>query len=507
MCARCRFAPLVTFALALGVYLLTAPPGLTWAFNSADGGDLISAAAHWGVPHPSGYPTWTMLAGLLLRFLPVGALAWRAALLSMFSAAAAAALTTATVPLLSRSRGAAGAWAGIWAGALLAVAPTWWGQAIVAEVYALHAACAAALLWALAHWRVDGGLRWAAAAGVFLGLGLGNHLTTLAWLPAALWLLPRPAQTRPAILAFAAAALLTTAALMSYLPLAAAAHPPVNWGNPQTLAGWWWLASGQWYHSYVWAAPAAVWLERLSAWAGLLWRELLPWGVIAVALGVVLLWQRQRRWATAFGVGLLTSLFWVLGYNTPDAWLSWLPGYVVLALAAGVGAAAVLKAVGYARLRAAVVALAMLLALWPALARWPQQTLRRDRAAEQFYQAVLHQVAPDATVLARGDRAVFALWYGHTALGLRRDVAVIAPDLWGAPGYVDTVRRTVPGWADANPTSWRTTVAAQGRPLYLAQSQDGATHDPQLDWPDFRFQLALAGDGWVLWRMTPMDSK
>ena len=504
MRARCRFAPLATFALALGVYLLTAPPGLTWAFDSADGGDLISAAAHWGVPHPSGYPAWTVLAGLLVHLLPVGTLAWRAALVSMLSAAAAVALVTATVPLLSRSRGCA---AGLWAGLLLAAAPTWWGQAIVAEVYALHAAAAAALFWALAHWRAGGRLRWAAAAGVFLGLGLGNHLTTLLWLPAALLLLPRAAQTRRALLAFAVAALLTTAALMSYLPLAAATNPPVNWGNPQTLAGWWWLVSGRLYHTYVWATPAAAWPGRLSAWAGLLWRDFLPCGVAAAVLGFIWLWQRQRRWAAASGLGLLASLVWALGYNTPDAWLAWLPGYVVLALAAGTGAAAVLNAIANARLRAAVVTLAVLLALSPAVVRWPQQTLRHDRAAEHFYLAVLHELAPDATVLARGDRAVFALWYGRTALGLRRDVAVIAPDLWGAPGYVDTVRRTVPGWAGADPAGWRTTAAAQGRPLYLAQSQDAAARDPQLDWPDFRFQLALAGDGWALWRMTPLDNK
>ena len=87
-------APGLVFGLALAVYGLTAPPGLTWANASADGGDLITAALTLGVPHPSGYPTWTLLAALFSR-LPLGTAAWRVTLLSMVSAAAAGALVAA----------------------------------------------------------------------------------------------------------------------------------------------------------------------------------------------------------------------------------------------------------------------------------------------------------------------------------------------------------------------------------------------------------------------------
>ncbi len=81
-------APGVVFGLALAVYGLTAPAGLTWAHASADGGDLVTAARVLGVPHPSGYPTWTLLA-ILFDQLPLGTAAWRATLLSMVSGATA----------------------------------------------------------------------------------------------------------------------------------------------------------------------------------------------------------------------------------------------------------------------------------------------------------------------------------------------------------------------------------------------------------------------------------
>ena len=55
-------APLIVFGSALLVYLATMAPGLTWAHDSADGGDLIAAVVSGGVPHPSGYPTFVLLA-------------------------------------------------------------------------------------------------------------------------------------------------------------------------------------------------------------------------------------------------------------------------------------------------------------------------------------------------------------------------------------------------------------------------------------------------------------
>ena len=99
---RQRFwlAPAIVFVVALAVYLRTAPPGLTWAHDSADGGDLIAAALVRGVPHPSGYPTFVLLARLFTR-LPWHTPAWQVTLISMLGGATAAALTAATVQRLA----------------------------------------------------------------------------------------------------------------------------------------------------------------------------------------------------------------------------------------------------------------------------------------------------------------------------------------------------------------------------------------------------------------------
>jgi hypothetical protein len=57
----------VVFLASFTAYLLTAGPGI----YVDDSGEFCVAALTLGVPHPSGYPLYTLLLGLG-RFIPVG---------------------------------------------------------------------------------------------------------------------------------------------------------------------------------------------------------------------------------------------------------------------------------------------------------------------------------------------------------------------------------------------------------------------------------------------------
>ncbi len=527
-------APGIVFSLALAVYGLTAPAGLTWAHASADGGDLITAAQVLGVPHPSGYPTWTLLAALFSQ-LPLGTAAWRATLLSMVSGASAAALVAATVPWLTLNGASAtegitdpvstageerprrsssavlllSSTPALVAGLALAFAPLLWGQATVAEVYALHACLAAAALWALVRWQAGTDNRWAAAAGLVLGLGLGNHLTTVWLLPAAgilLWTDQRSGSSRARASAALAAGLAVGLLVYLYLPLAAASDPPVNWGNPRTLDGLWWLVSGQLYRDFVFAVAWADVPGRLGGWSAELWRSFLPWGLAAALLGLATLFQRNRSLAAAFSASLLLGLAWAVGYNTSDSVLSLLPGWVILTLALGAGLATALDWLAGQNRRAGLAAalLSIALAAAPLVLHWQGQNLRNDRAAEQFYSQVLQHTPANAVVLTAGDRATFALWYGRYGLGLRPDVTPVSRDLWALPSYRATVASQHPDLAGpAPPAAWLDLMQAAGqqRPLFLAQAglADPASSAPAI--PGYRSSLVVRGDSWALWQM------
>ncbi|HEX8965297.1 MAG TPA: DUF2723 domain-containing protein, partial [Patescibacteria group bacterium] len=80
-----RFAfiiPFLLFIITCGIYF----HNLSSSVFGGDVGDFISAIVTYGVPHPSGYPLFTML-GILANNLPFGfSVAWKIGIISVLSA-------------------------------------------------------------------------------------------------------------------------------------------------------------------------------------------------------------------------------------------------------------------------------------------------------------------------------------------------------------------------------------------------------------------------------------
>lgn len=91
-----RYAVLATALSAGAVFFHHLAPGLTLT----DSGELVTAAFTFGVPHPPGYPLWT-LGGFLWSHgvVPFGNPAWR---ISLFSAVTAALLVGVVAGTLIR---------------------------------------------------------------------------------------------------------------------------------------------------------------------------------------------------------------------------------------------------------------------------------------------------------------------------------------------------------------------------------------------------------------------
>jgi len=161
-------------AVALAAYLRTLAPGLT---SDQDSPLFQFIGRALGVAHNPGYPLFTLLTWPIAQ-LPIGELAWR---INVFSAAmgaiAVGLVYLAARQLAARPIVASGAALGFAAGA------TFWSQAVIAEVYTLHAALVAGLLAAAFAWsrsRRPGPFH--AALGC-LAAGLGHHTTILAFAP------------------------------------------------------------------------------------------------------------------------------------------------------------------------------------------------------------------------------------------------------------------------------------------------------------------------------------
>lgn len=235
-------AALSAFLASLALYVATMAPELPPGHDSAE---LITAAAVLGIPHPPGYPLYTLL-GHGFTALSGGHPAWAMNLFSALSGALAAGLAAFAFSRLSGS-----ALAGAAAALAFAVARTPWRMAVGAEVFSLHLAVVAGLLALAAAWRdaeAPARRRLVAAGGLLLGLGLAHHQTVVLALPGLagfLWLARggRAVGVTPA----AGAAFLVGLLPYAWMPWRAAQDPPLNWGDPDSPGRLFWAVARQGY--------------------------------------------------------------------------------------------------------------------------------------------------------------------------------------------------------------------------------------------------------------------
>jgi tetratricopeptide (TPR) repeat protein len=86
-------AMLLAFAVVWVMYFLTLAPELTLE----DSGELVTGSYYAGIPHPPGYPVWTIYSWLWTVLVPWGNPAWRVALAEAFLGALACGLLSLMV--------------------------------------------------------------------------------------------------------------------------------------------------------------------------------------------------------------------------------------------------------------------------------------------------------------------------------------------------------------------------------------------------------------------------
>ena len=442
----------------LAAYLLTLAPGVVWAGAGIDSGDLVAAVAVGGVPHPTGYPT-LMLLGLAVRAFTLGDLALR---MNVVTALVAAGSLIPLGLLAARLRPRAGspipvpeAAAGAAVLTLYGLAPLVWSNAIVTEVYAL----ASLLLWSALYAAVRARsaqepsgrrARWAASAGVLLGLGVGAHLTVALGGPAlAAILLGHRPRSREAwrFAALAAVGFAAGCAVYVYLPIAAALDPPINWGAPTTLERFWAVVSGEIYRSRLGGSDVGATAAKAAWLLGELVRQL-TWVLLPLlAIGGASLTRRDGWVALATGWLAVSALIVGALYSSRDDEVFILPALAVAALWSAVGVYEVgrLAIAGGSGVRRLVAAILPTLLVTTAVIRGtelaPEVSMRDATHAAALAHAVLAQADPGSVILTQDDRATFPLWHARYGQGGREDVTIVDQRLLQFAWYRETLAR------------------------------------------------------------------
>jgi hypothetical protein len=435
---RMVLAALVVALPALALYWRTLLPDVGFW----DTAEFQAIGPVLGIAHPTGYPTYTLLAWLASVVLqPFGNEALRANLMSALAVAAAGGFVTLTVTLITRR-----AVIGVVAGITLAVASEPWAIALAADPHALHLALATLLLFTLAVWgeRTARGRpadRWLIVSAAIYAVALGNHALTVLLAPGiALYLIfvePGIIRRWRLITTCALTVVGLTMAIYAYLPLRSAMNPPLDYGNPQTLQGFLYLVLAEQFHGDFGALPSlADGLQRVMAET---FAQIGPFAPLALAGAIVGSFRRP-------GLVLLLitwfafTWFFALGYSNADIGRYYLVpimcATVLGALAVGeawrflrrAAARASRAAAGHGVVPTVALGIATLLLALPGLVAVPTQLPLLDqsgyRYARDWLDTAMTELPPNALVVSWWSYST-TLWYGQFVEHRRPDVTVI----------------------------------------------------------------------------------
>ena len=429
---------------------------------AGDSGEFITAAEILGVPHPPGYPLYTLI-GHIFAYLPFQSVAWRVNLTSaIFSA------LTCLLVYLAMSRITGRVWPALAAAWGLAWSRFFWQYAEVAEVFALNSFFTALLTYiltlilknsqgshtqpltlhaprsTLSRTSINSHtikLFW--VFSFFFGLALTNHHTMVLLAPAALWILWRASPEffiDFKTLGIAAIMFFVGLTPYVYLPIAAQHNPAINWDNPVTFEKFIRLISRADYGGFSpYAAKATISrIAQLPTFFAGLYQEFTALGVALGILGL-LNFKRYKGLQIYLLLGFLFSGIFFVTYANVAIDNPLLLGVlhrfyimpaVFVAFWIGLGLESVShwfsqKKFPTTVLKITPAAFTLALPIWEFTANVEEADFRENYIAEDFASNILMGLPQNALFFVSGDVASIGVDYLQLVQRQRPDVIVL----------------------------------------------------------------------------------
>lgn len=373
----------------LALYVSTLCPTVYW-YDSAE---FAAHAAALSVPHPPGYPLYTLIAHAF-TWLP-GEPAWCVNVMSLVFGIVA----TVVLYLLGRAVGLA-VWSAASGAAVLATSRTFWANAVVAEVYTpgLSFSLGVFLLLGVAERRRQ--TRWEVLAGFVAGLGVGVHMSIATLGIAFAWLVlsrrgraARTVREEVGRVAAVVGAVFAGLLIFLYIPLRTFEH----WNRNEWRKFYLNATGGTFRRKF---HEANVW-DRTGEMLDIFVDNVHWVGLGLMLAGVVALMIRQRRWAVAFVLGLLGNVGTFFNYHVPDLDVFVLPSIALVCLLVGAGAEAVGQWLGRVRPGLASVGWAVVaLPIVAAVHNYPKVDLSERTEGARYAADVCNSMPPNAVIIS-----------------------------------------------------------------------------------------------------------
>lgn len=484
-------------------------------------------APRLAIAHPTGYPLFSILINLF-TYLPVGDVAYRVNLASAFFGAVGVALVYSVSRKLIDSRAAA-----IIASLIIAFGETFWSQAVIAEVYTLHVALSAAMIWLALRWseRLTGAAGGSeqtpvdaqtdksrpriafqvslTALSFFFGLMLTHHRMSILLFPAlAVYVLTydRGFLRDPRTILRMAIAFALPLLLYLYIPIRGLVTTSLDGTYQNTPSGFLGWVLGSSYNVFLTQNPLGEQRE-IGFFIDLAQRELTWVGLALAAIGLIALARRKPRECLLIGLAFTANLLFGLTYQVADINVFFIPAFLFtsIMLAAGVDWLARLPAntLTNERLHAPLSAFLLLLSILLPYSLFQGNFQAVDLSGKwdvhDYGVDVLSQNLPRNSTVVGILGEMTLLRYFQETENLRRDVQTVADDKEPsriaeissdlANGRVVLLTRRLPG-AEA-----QYSLSSLG-PLILVQPAPNTTVPPN---SSHRFDQEMSGVRLIGW--------
>lgn len=439
---------------------------------AGDSGDLVTAAYLGGVPHPPGYPLYTLLGWIVSKF-PFATVSFRIGLLSSLPHALVGVVVYALTLRLTRSMTSA-----FFAVLVIIGNYLFFLYSVTPEVFALFDLLSILLFFLLFRFKESQSTRFFFLACFVFGLSLSHHHVALFFIPSIAYFLwserslfhrwiKRNGKTR--LVTFVLLCLFIGVLPYLYVPIAARSKTIVNWNRAVDLPSFVRLVTRADYGTFqsgsTYGQLLSERLFQIKTWVNFVFLDVTLVGIILALLGGFWLYKRSRSFFLTLILALLfvgPIFFFYASFplvnkfmlGTYERFL--LPSYTLIAVFIGCGLSQVLdfvrnlsRTLALNKLRSVFIrGVIVLLFLYPTITLFV--TLSRfagydeDMTAQNVGFDVLRSAPKQAIILLSRDTTLFTTQYVRYVLNERPDTIVLQANSLGAPDYQRVVADVFP---------------------------------------------------------------
>ncbi len=438
------------FLISFIGYAFTAPHTIV----TNDNPEFVTAALTLGVPHPSGYPLYVILAWLFSSLPGLGSVYGVNLFSVLISSTSLVVLFIIIRRILKKFTTGSVLWDVLAASSVLTLAASgsFWYQAVIAKTYSLNLLLILIGLWLAIDALFTKKSDKLPLLGLLTGLAFANHQMSALILPFFFvpFLVLKPNFKQ---LAIAVGAALLGASVYLFLPIRSAMSPLLDWGHASgSLQNFLDIITRAQYSDI---AIAGSWGDKLKFFSSFLlstWEQFSAY-IILAAIGLTYTMIKFRKLAFLllaglFGNSILIIILRSAQYNLEaEAFFQtyYLPSYAIIVIFGAIGLVAlsrILKSHGQYVLM--IIGVAPIIYL--AYINFPTHNYHNFKFIESYYDNGLKSLPENSVIIfdtnnAGSDTEIFSLAYAKYVLQTRPDVIIVGyTDVFKPADYTSLVK-------------------------------------------------------------------